>query len=159
MCLFKSLNPEKENKDHNEGPLPQIKNGPLYHQFSRFHSLQLAWAGNFTMLDIEIDAWSFLFLNFETNLILKFCSPFKITIQKREGLSNFEKPVFNFSVLYPKKSGLSKKLKVSTLNIRILNYPALNYFRSVKKKNFFLSRCKVPLKWETLKLKINYILL
>ena len=48
---------------------------------------------------------------------LKFCAPFKI--QKRKGLSNFEKPVFDFSVLYPKKSGLSKKLKVSTLNIRI----------------------------------------
>ena len=32
----------------------------------------------------------------------------------------FTKPVFNFSVLlYPNKTGLSKKLKVSTLNIRI----------------------------------------
>jgi len=50
---------------------------------------------------------------------LKFCPPFKIIIQKREGLSNFEKPEFDFSVLYPKKSGLSKKLKVSTLDIRI----------------------------------------
>ena len=50
---------------------------------------------------------------------MKFCAPFKISIQKREGLSNFEKPVFDFSVLYPKKSGLSKKLKVSTLDIRI----------------------------------------
>ena len=28
-------------------------------------------------------------------------------------------PVFDFSVLYPKKSGLSKKLKVSTLDIPI----------------------------------------
>jgi len=42
-----------------------------------------------------------------------------INIQKREELSNFEKPVFKFSLLYPKKSGLSKKLKVSTLDIRI----------------------------------------
>ena len=50
---------------------------------------------------------------------LKFYAPFKINIQKREELSNFEKPVFDFSVLYPKKSGLSKKLKVSTLDIRI----------------------------------------
>ena len=50
---------------------------------------------------------------------LKFCAPFKNNIQKREGLSNLEKPVFDFSVLYPKKSGLSKKLKVSTLDIRI----------------------------------------
>ena len=32
---------------------------------------------------------------------------------------NFEKPVFDFSVLYPKKSGLSKILKVPTLDIRI----------------------------------------
>ena len=50
---------------------------------------------------------------------LKFCAPFKINIQKREGLSSFENPVFDFSVLYPKKSGSSKKLKVSTLDIRI----------------------------------------
>ena len=42
-----------------------------------------------------------------------------INTQIREGLSNFEKPVFDFSVLYPKKSGLRKKLKVSTLDIRI----------------------------------------
>ena len=34
-----------------------------------------------------------------------------INIQKQEGLSNFEKPVFDFSVLYPKKSGLSKEIK------------------------------------------------
>ena len=39
----------------------------------------------------------------------KFCAPFKINIQKRDGLSHFEKPVFDFSVLYPTKSGLSKK--------------------------------------------------
>ena len=46
---------------------------------------------------------------------MKFFAPFKINIQKREGLSNFEEQVFDF----PKKSGLSKKLKVSTLDIRI----------------------------------------
>ena len=40
---------------------------------------------------------------------------------EREGLSNFKKPGFWFSVIYPKKSGLSKKLKVSTLDIRIKN--------------------------------------
>ena len=40
---------------------------------------------------------------------LKFCTPFKSDIQKREGLSNFEKPVLDFSV-YPEKSGLIKKL-------------------------------------------------
>ena len=49
----------------------------------------------------------------------KFLASFKINIQKREGLSNFKKPVCDFSVLYPKKSGLSKKLKGSTLDIRI----------------------------------------
>ena len=50
---------------------------------------------------------------------LKLCASIKINIQKCEGLSNFEKPVFYFSVLFPKKSGLIKKLKVSTLDIRI----------------------------------------
>ena len=45
--------------------------------------------------------------------------PIRVAHQKREGLSNFEKSVFDFSVLYLKKSGLSKKLKVSTLDIRI----------------------------------------
>ena len=66
---------------------------------------------NFRMVDIEINTWSFLFLNLKTNLILylsskvykiqpirvsyqkpgnlKFCAPFKINIQKREGLPNF----------------------------------------------------------------------
>ena len=34
---------------------------------------------------------------------LKFCAPFKINIQKREGLSKFEKPVFDFSVPNTKK--------------------------------------------------------
>ena len=96
------------------------------------------------MVDIEIHTWFSLFLNLETNQILysvlvswkvykiqpiivayqkpgnlKFYSPFRINIQKREGHFNFEKPVFDFSVLYPKKSGLNKKFKVSTLNIRI----------------------------------------
>ena len=78
------------------------------------------------MVDIEINAWSSLFLNLETNLILYLfpenCIKFNQSesrIQKREELYNFEKPVFDFSVLYSKKSGLSKKLKVSTLDIRI----------------------------------------
>ena len=100
------------------------------------------WAENFRIVDIKINAWSSLFLNLETNLVLYMypekckefnqsesrirsreiwlsCMPFMIDIQKREGLSNFEKPVFDFSVLYPKKSGLSKKLIVSTLEIWI----------------------------------------
>jgi len=32
---------------------------------------------------------------------LKFCAPFKINIQKRGGLSNLKKTVFDFSVLNP----------------------------------------------------------
>jgi len=73
---------------------------------------------NFRMVDIEINTWSFLFLNLKTNLILylsskvykiqpirvsyqkpgnlKFCAPFKINIQKREGLSKFEKRFWIF---------------------------------------------------------------
>ena len=59
---------------------------------------------------------------------LKFCSLFKITIQKREVFSNFEKQVLDFSVLY----GLSKKLNVSTLDIQI------------KQSGFQVSHSKVP---------------
>ena len=40
---------------------------------------------------------------------LKFCAQFKINIQKREGLSNSKKPVFDFSLLYSRKSGLRRK--------------------------------------------------
>ena len=93
------------------------------------------------MVDIKINAWSFLFLNIKTNLILylypqkvykiqpirvayqiqkpgnlKFCAPFKINTQKIEGLSDFENLIFLY---IPGKSGSSKKFKVSTLNIRI----------------------------------------
>ena len=79
----------------------------------------LSWAQTFRMVDIEINAWSSLFLNLETNLIwclytekcIKFNQSewrirsreiwnFARHIQKREGLTNFEKPVFVFSVLY-----------------------------------------------------------
>ena len=68
---------------------------------------------NFRMVDIEINAWSSLFLYLETNLILylypekyiKFnqsesrirsreIKNFARHLQRREGLSNFEKPVF-----------------------------------------------------------------
>ena len=51
---------------------------------------------------------------YQKPLNFKFCAPFKIDIQKWEGPS-FRKPVFDFSVLYPNKSGLSRKLKVSTI--------------------------------------------
>ena len=45
---------------------------------------------------------------------LKFWSPFRINVQKREGLSNFEKPVL-YLYYIQKKSGL----KVSPLDIQI----------------------------------------
>ena len=41
----------------------------------------------------------------------KFCAPFKINIQKWEELF-FLKPVFDFSLLYPRKNGLRRKSKV-----------------------------------------------
>ena len=95
-------------------------------------------AGNFRTVDIEMTAWSSLFLNLVTNLILylypekcikfnqskwsirsrEFSLLIKINIQRREGLSNFEKKNgFWFFCTKSKKSGLSKK--VSTLDIRI----------------------------------------
>ena len=121
------------------------------------------------MVDNEINAWSSLFLNLETNLILylypqkvykiqpirvayqiqkpgnlKFCAPFKINIQKLEGLSDFENLIFLY---IPGKSGSSKKFKVSTLNIRIkqsglklshLKFPAQYLFLSDGISLFFL---------------------
>ena len=53
---------------------------------------------------------------------LKFWVPFKINIQKREGLSNFKKLVFDFSLLYPKKNGLRRKSKVCPLHTQIGNW-------------------------------------
>ena len=50
---------------------------------------------------------------------LKFCALFKINIQKREEFLIIKRTVFNFSLLYPKKSGLNEKSKVSSLDIRI----------------------------------------
>ena len=63
---------------------------------------------------------------------LKFYAPFK-------GLSNFEKTVIDFSVLYPKKSGLNKKLKV---DIRI------------KQSRLKISHSKVPSSGQTKLLKV-----
>ena len=51
------------------------------------------------------------------NLI--FCAPFKINIQKREGLSNLKKPVLDFSLPYPRKNGLRRKSKVYPLDTQI----------------------------------------
>jgi len=50
---------------------------------------------------------------------LKFCPPFKINIQKREGLSYFKKPVFDFYLLYPRKNGLRRKSKVCPVDTQI----------------------------------------
>ena len=47
---------------------------------------------------------------------LKFYAPIKINIQKRGGLSNFKKPVFDFSLLYLRKNGLRRKSKVCPLD-------------------------------------------
>ena len=44
---------------------------------------------------------------------LKSFAPFKINIQKREILSNFKKPVFDFSLQYPRKNGFKRKSSVS----------------------------------------------
>ena len=43
---------------------------------------------------------------------LKFCTPFKINIQKRKELSNLKNPVFDFSLIYPRKSSSRRKSKV-----------------------------------------------
>ena len=50
---------------------------------------------------------------------LKFCAPFKIIIQKREGLSYAKKTVFDFSLLYPRKNGLRRKSKVCPLDTQM----------------------------------------
>ena len=102
-------------------------------------------AGNFRMVDIESNDGSSLFLNLETNLVswivyeiqsirvayqmpgnLKFCAPFKIDIQKRKNW------FLIFLYYIQKKSRLSKKLKVSTLDIRI------------KQSGLMVSHSKVP---------------
>ena len=47
---------------------------------------------------------------------LKFCATFK---KKWQELSNLEKPVFDFSLLYPRKNCLRRKSKVCPLDIQI----------------------------------------
>ena len=51
---------------------------------------------------------------------LKFCAPFKIIW---EGGTNLDKPVFDFSLLYPRKNGLRRKSK-SGLRISHLKFSA-----------------------------------
>ena len=91
-------------------------------------------AGNFRMVDIESNAGSSLFLNLETNLVswivykiqpirvayqkpwnLKLCAQFKINVQKREGLSNFEKPVFWFFCTISKKEWIKQEIKIVSI--------------------------------------------
>ena len=50
---------------------------------------------------------------------LKFCAPFKINIQKREELSNLEKPLFDFSLPYPRKNGFRRKSTVCPFDTQI----------------------------------------
>jgi len=52
---------------------------------------------------------------------IKFCAPFKINIQRREELSFFKNPFFDFSQLYPRKNGLRRKSKVCPLVIGIMD--------------------------------------
>ena len=55
----------------------------------------------------------------KTHFLLKFWATLKIYIQKRKGLSNFEKQVFDLSLLNPKKNGLRRKSKVSPMDTQI----------------------------------------
>ena len=106
----------------------------------------LSWSENFRMVDIEINDWSPLFLNLKTIVILclcpekcikfnqselgiriwNFCTPFndssliylRLIYTHWRGSLIFKNRYLVFSTTY-KKSGLSKKLKVSTLDIPI----------------------------------------
>ena len=49
---------------------------------------------------------------------LKFCA-ISDYIQKWEELSNLEKPVFDISLLFPRKNGLRRKSKVCPLDTQI----------------------------------------
>ena len=49
---------------------------------------------------------------------LKFCAPVKIIYRNGRGSLN-KKPVFDFSLLFPRKNGLRRKSKVSLLDIQI----------------------------------------
>ena len=53
---------------------------------------------------------------FKKPINLNFYAPFKISIQK---LYNFKKPVFDFSLLYPRKNGFKRKSKVCPLDTQI----------------------------------------
>ena len=99
-------------------------------------------AENFRMMDIEINGWSSPLLDLETNLILylypekcikldksescirsrkiwNFARHLRIIYKKGGTLSYWKTGFLIFLYSIPKKSGLGKKLKVSTLDIRI----------------------------------------
>ena len=64
---------------------------------------------------------------------LKFCAPFKINIQKRGGLSNLKKTVFDFSVLNPiERTVLEENLQCVHWILRLSNRDFFSVFSSVK---------------------------
>ena len=95
-------------------------------QFNQIYSVYRV--ENFRMRDIEINAWSSLIFNLETNLNstnqsrVYEANKFEILgiiydyTQKREGASKLKKTVFDFSLLFPKKNGLRRKSKVCPLD-------------------------------------------
>ena len=50
---------------------------------------------------------------------LKFFAPFKIINRNGRDSLNQKNPVFDFSLLYPRKNGLRRKSKVCPLNPQI----------------------------------------
>ena len=87
----------------------------------RIHSLKYLRSTTLESKDIGFRKAEFVA---KTHFLLKFWATLKINIQKREGLSNFEKPVFDLStlnpiVLNPKKNGLRRKSKVSPMDTQI----------------------------------------
>ena len=120
---FSLLNPRKNGLRRKSKVCPldtQIKYLGLISHSKVFSS------GTLRMVDIEIKAWSSLFLNLETNLLVSWkvnkIQPITVGYQKPGNLkfcAPFWKTGFLFFLLYTKKSGLSKKLKMSTLDIRI----------------------------------------
>jgi len=50
---------------------------------------------------------------------LKFCAPLKIIFKNGRDYLNKKTPVFDFSLLYPRKNGLRIKSKLCSLDTRI----------------------------------------
>ena len=68
------------------------------------------WAENCRIVDTKINAWSSLFLNIVTNLILR------LNTETWEELANLKNRVL---ILYPWKNGLRRKSKVCQLDTQI----------------------------------------